>query len=123
MTNRAQRTASPETRTGLIAYLVRNLQLAWRLLLDRRVPLLTKLIIPGVMAAYILSPIDFVPDWLLGLGQLDDLAVLVLAVKLFVDLAPDEIVREHLARLAGASRSGRAAAGDEVVDAEYRVIE
>jgi uncharacterized membrane protein YkvA (DUF1232 family) len=122
-------TSSGETpvdhRTGLISYLVRNLRLAWRLLLDSRVPLLTKLIIPGLMAVYILSPVDLIPDVIVGLGQLDDLAVLVLAVKLFIELSPHEIVQEHLRRLTGgqpASRPGAAPEG-EVVDGEYRVID
>jgi uncharacterized membrane protein YkvA (DUF1232 family) len=113
-----------ENKTGLIAYLVRNLRLAWGLLLDARVPLLTKLIIPGLMALYILSPIDIIPDVLVGLGQLDDLAVLVLAVKLFIELSPREVVQEHLRRLAGGgSRPASSSAPEgEVVDGEYRVI-
>jgi uncharacterized membrane protein YkvA (DUF1232 family) len=117
-------TSSVDNKTGLIAYLVRNLRLAWHLLLDARVPLLTKLIIPGLMALYILSPIDIIPDWFVGLGQLDDLAVLVLGVKLFIELSPHDVVQEHLRRLTGqgsARPSGQEPEG-EVVDGEYRVI-
>jgi uncharacterized membrane protein YkvA (DUF1232 family) len=117
-------TSPVENKTGLIAYLVRNLRLAWHLLLDSRVPLLTKLIIPGLMALYILSPIDLIPDVLVGIGQLDDLAVLVLAVKLFIELSPHEVVQEHLRRLAGggSTRPSGGAPEGEVVDGEYRVI-
>jgi uncharacterized membrane protein YkvA (DUF1232 family) len=113
-----------EHKTGLLAYLVRNLRLAWRLLLDSRVPTLTKLIIPGLMALYILSPIDIIPDWFVGLGQLDDLAVLVLGVKLFIELSPHDVVQEHLRRLAGSGSAGPSgpSAEGEVVDGEYRVI-
>jgi uncharacterized membrane protein YkvA (DUF1232 family) len=113
-----------EEKTGLIAYLVRNLRLAWNLLLDSRVPLLTKLIIPGLMILYILSPIDLIPDVFVGLGQLDDLAVLVLGVKLFIELSPHEVVQEHLRRLkgAGSKRPAGASPEGEVVDGEYRVI-
>jgi uncharacterized membrane protein YkvA (DUF1232 family) len=114
-----------DNRTGLIAYLLRNLRLAWRLLLDSRVPLLTKLIIPGLMGLYILSPIDFVPDALFGLGQLDDLAVFVLAVKLFVELAPQDIVQEHLRSLTrgGPKSSPGTDSEGEVVDGDYRVVD
>jgi uncharacterized membrane protein YkvA (DUF1232 family) len=113
-----------EHKTGLIAYLVRNLRLAWNLLLDGRVPLLLKLIIPGLMLLYILSPIDIIPDWFIGLGQLDDLAIMVLAVKLFIELSPREVVQEHLQRLAGggSARPDGASSDGEVVDGEYRVI-
>jgi uncharacterized membrane protein YkvA (DUF1232 family) len=124
MTTSAGGTPSTDNKTGLIAYLVRNLRLAWRLLLDGRVPLLTKLIVPGLMGLYILSPIDIIPDVLVGLGQLDDLAVLVLGVKLFIELSPRDVVQEHLRSLAGGGstpRSGGTPEG-EVVDGEYRVI-
>jgi uncharacterized membrane protein YkvA (DUF1232 family) len=110
---------------GLIAYLLRNLRLAWKLLLDSRVPMLTKLLIPGLMALYILSPIDIIPDVLVGLGQLDDLAVFVLAIKLFIELSPHDIVQEHLRSLTGGGSTPRpgATSEGEVVDGEYRVID
>jgi uncharacterized membrane protein YkvA (DUF1232 family) len=110
---------------GLIAYLLRNLRLAWKLLLDSRVPMLTKLIVPGVMALYVLSPIDLIPDVLLGFGQLDDLAVFVLSVKLFIELSPRNIVQEHLMSLTkgGSTPHPDAASEGEVVDGEYRVID
>jgi len=124
VTKSAGETPSTDNRTGLIAYLVRRLRLVWQLLLDSRVPTLTKLIIPGLMALYILSPIDIIPDWFVGLGQLDDLAVLVLAMKLFIQLSPHDIVQEHLRRLAGGGSTPRSGATPEgeVVDGEYRVI-
>jgi uncharacterized membrane protein YkvA (DUF1232 family) len=118
-------TPSTDNRTGLIAYLIRNLRLAWSLLLDSRVPSLTKLLIPGLMVLYILSPIDIIPDAFLGLGQLDDLAVFVLAVKLFIALSPHDVVQEHLRRLAGGGptpQPGTESEG-EVVDGDYRVID
>jgi uncharacterized membrane protein YkvA (DUF1232 family) len=78
---------------------VRQLRLAWRLFLDRRVPLWTK-VVPPVALAYVLSPIDILPDIPpMGLNQLDDLAVVLLGIKLFIELAPPEVVREHLREL------------------------
>jgi uncharacterized membrane protein YkvA (DUF1232 family) len=125
VTTSSGETPSTESRTGLIAYLLRNLRLAWKLLLDSRVPLLIKLIIPGVMALYVLSPIDFIPDVLLGFGQLDDLAVFVLSVKLFIELSPRNVVQEHLRSLTGGGSTPHpgAASEGEVVDGEYRVID
>ncbi len=124
MTTSSGGTAAVEQKTGLIAYLLRNLRLAWNLLLDNRVPLLTKLIIPGLVLLYVLSPIDIIPDFIPGLGQLDDLAVIVLAVKLFIELSPHEVVQEHLRRLTGAgSKSSSSSSPDgDVVDGEFRVI-
>ena len=54
--------------------------------INPQVPLWTKAI-PVVAVLYFLSPIDIVPDFILGLGQLDDLAILILALKLFLTFA------------------------------------
>src|SRR4030042_9325 len=83
------------TLLGWITDLVRQGRLAWRLFWDGRVPFWTKLI-PPAMLLYILSPVDLLPDFpILGLGQLDDLAIFLIGTKLFIELAPTEIVREH----------------------------
>jgi uncharacterized membrane protein YkvA (DUF1232 family) len=78
--------------------LIRQARLAWRLFLDPRVPWALKLI-PPTAFLYLLSPIDILPDFSPGLGQLDDIAVILLGIKLFIELAPADIVREHLRAL------------------------
>jgi uncharacterized membrane protein YkvA (DUF1232 family) len=75
--------------------LIRRVKLFWRLLKDRRVPLWVKAI-PFLSLIYLAVPTDLLPDVFLGLGQLDDLAVLALGYRLFVGMAPPELVREHL---------------------------
>ncbi|MDY7078886.1 MAG: DUF1232 domain-containing protein [Chloroflexota bacterium] len=86
------------TLAGWLQDVVRQARLAWRLFWDQRVPMWTKLIPPAALT-YVLFPIDLVPDAALGLGQLDDIAVLMIGIKLFVELAPPEVVREHLLAL------------------------
>jgi uncharacterized membrane protein YkvA (DUF1232 family) len=85
---------------------LRQAQLAWRLLLDERVPFWTKLIPPAALL-YVLSPLDIIPDVFIGLGQLDDIAVVLIGVKLFIELAPPEVVREHLAKLSARASEWR----------------
>jgi uncharacterized membrane protein YkvA (DUF1232 family) len=85
---------------GILADVIRQARLAWRLMFDPRVPLWLKTIVPASLV-YLVSPIDFMPDVIPGLGQLDDLALVVLGVKLFIELCPPEIVREHLQELLG----------------------
>jgi uncharacterized membrane protein YkvA (DUF1232 family) len=75
-----------------------EIQLAWRLLRDRRVPLYKKAV-PLFVIVYLLSPFDLVPGFLPVIGQIDDFALLVLGLKLFIRLAPAEVVREHRERL------------------------
>jgi uncharacterized membrane protein YkvA (DUF1232 family) len=77
-----------------------DLRLAWRLFRDPRVAPKLKLAVPVLAALYVVSPVDLLPDLLLGLGQLDDLGVIGLAVafvtRVVPRLAPPEILDEHL---------------------------
>ncbi|MBC8098704.1 MAG: DUF1232 domain-containing protein [Armatimonadetes bacterium] len=71
-----------------------QLRLTARLLRDERVPLLKK-IIPFLGLVYVLSPLDIIPDFIIGLGQLDDVGVVLLSLRLFARSLPPELVQEH----------------------------
>jgi uncharacterized membrane protein YkvA (DUF1232 family) len=91
----------PEDTNVLVAWVqdvIRQARLAWRLFFDERVPAWAKLIPPAALA-YVVLPLDIIPDVALGLGQLDDIAVLLIGVKLFIEVAPQDVVREHLMAL------------------------
>ena len=124
MTQVTPNPTAASNRVGILGELIRNAQLVWRLLKDPRVPLPTKLIIPGVVGLYVLSPVDFMPDVLPLIGQIDDIAVLFGGMMLFIQMCPPDVVEEHRAALAGETRTSqpRGQTG-ETVDAEYRVIE
>jgi uncharacterized membrane protein YkvA (DUF1232 family) len=70
-------------------------RLFYRLINDERVALGPKLLVARLLV-YVILPTDLVPDFLLGLGQLDDAAVLLGGLKLFLRLCPPETVEEHL---------------------------
>ena len=57
---------------------------------------IAQLVAWGALALYLLWPVDLLADPFLGLGQLDDLAVLLVAVELFIALAPTPL-RDELA--------------------------
>ncbi len=105
---------------------VRQVRLAWRLFWDKRVPTWSKLI-PPVALGYVLFPMDIIPDVALGLGQLDDVAILLLGIKLFIEVAPPDIVREHLRALGARVEQWRVVEEEEeppvVVEGEYRLQE
>ena len=61
---------------------------------DPRVSWYTKLLAIAV-AAYALSPIDLIPDFIPVLGYLDDLVIVPLGILLVVSLIPKEIMAEH----------------------------
>jgi uncharacterized membrane protein YkvA (DUF1232 family) len=79
----------------LITHLSSFLKLFSRLIKDRRVPLTSKLLLVGILA-YVILPADLVPDFLIGFGQLDDLAVILGGLRLFLRLCPPQVVQEHL---------------------------
>ena len=94
-----------------------------RLMMDRRVPFRLKLLLP-VAAAYIISPIDVVPDFLPFLGRIDDLLALAVAGLLLILLAPRDVLME----LAGGSRARRdssadAGSGATIIEGEYRTLD
>jgi uncharacterized membrane protein YkvA (DUF1232 family) len=79
---------------------------------DPRVPWYAKAL-AVVIAAYALSPIDLIPDFIPVLGHLDDVVVIPLGVFLVMQLIPPEVMAEHReAAMASPERPvSRAAAG------------
>ena len=80
---------------------------------DPRVPWLAKVLAIAV-AAYALSPIDLIPDFIPVFGYLDDLIIVPLGIWLVVRLIPEEVMAEYraIAEKAGerpVSRAGMAA--------------
>jgi len=71
----------------------RHGKLAYCLLRDPRVSTAPKAAVLGALAL-IVSPIDF-PAWVPVLGELDMLALGVLAVKTFIEACPEEVRHEH----------------------------
>jgi uncharacterized membrane protein YkvA (DUF1232 family) len=88
----------PSGEFGLLRQAIEQVRLAFALLLDGRVPVRYK-ILPILAFAYALSPIDLMPDVLVGIGWLDDFGIVVLALGLLIYWSPASIVAEHLHRL------------------------
>ncbi len=114
---------NPRDRVSFLAEAIRELQLWWRLLCDGRVSLWAKSV-PFLALLYILFPFDLVADPLLGLGQLDDLAILVLGMEVFVALSPSEVVAQIRREIRfGRSQAAPARESAPTVDASYRVVD
>jgi len=100
---------------GMIRDFILRVKLILRLIGDRRVSPWLK-IIPIAGVAYLISPLDIIPDIMLPvIGELDDAAILWLTNYLFIELCPPEIVNEHVRAIsAGARRDD----DEDVIDAE-----
>ncbi len=84
-----------QTRLSEYALLVpRLVKLVWRLARDPRVPARTKAVLL-VIAGYLVVPVDVIPDFVPGLGQLDDLVVIAFALDQILNRVPDHVVRSH----------------------------
>jgi uncharacterized membrane protein YkvA (DUF1232 family) len=99
---------------------------------DYRVPAWIKVSIPLVVLLYFITPIDFIPDFIPVLGQLDDIGILLLGMSLIIRLAPQNVVDEHRLALgydtetppsAPAGRTARKSSADEsTIEGEYKVV-
>lgn len=72
-------------------------RMVWGLARDPRTPLPLKALL-GAGLAYVLVPLDIIPDAIPILGQADDLTVLLLVLDLFIANAPAEVREEHARR-------------------------
>jgi uncharacterized membrane protein YkvA (DUF1232 family) len=78
---------------GWAKRLKRDVLALWLASRDRRVPWHAKLA-AGAVAAYALSPIDLIPDFIPVLGYLDDLLIVPLGIMLAVRLVPAPLMSE-----------------------------
>jgi uncharacterized membrane protein YkvA (DUF1232 family) len=92
---------SSSTRYLRMARLVVKLptyaRVVWGILRDPRTPIGLKGMLAAALA-YVVFPIDLVPDAIPILGQADDLTVLLLVLDLFIQNAPPEVRAEHTTR-------------------------
>jgi uncharacterized membrane protein YkvA (DUF1232 family) len=94
---------------GLLAFLPlasrapQYARLMLALVVDERTPAPRKALLAGA-AGYLLLGRDIIPDEIPILGGLDDLVVVVLAVDLFLDGVPEQVLHEKLLEL-GIDRS------------------
>jgi len=64
----------------------------YRLVLaDKRTPWFCRILL-GAAVAYLLSPVDFIPDFIPILGHLDDLVVVPLLVMVALILIPSDVI-------------------------------
>lgn len=88
---RRRRSLSPRT---LIRQLPQLVLLIARLLRDRRVPGADKALF-GLVIAYVIAPIDLLPDFLGALGLVDDLYLVALALGRLLGRAGPDLLLEH----------------------------
>jgi len=88
------RTGAKRTVMGTMKELPNFMRLLGGLITDMRVSTTDKLLVAGAVA-YILLPIDFIPDFIPFLGEVDDIFLLVLALQRLIANAGRAVVQDH----------------------------
>ena len=90
-------TTPPGTTLALdfLLHLPSLLRLYWRLFRDRRVSIWPKALLVGALA-YVVLPLDLLPDGLPVIGEIDDLVIVIVAARWFIQWCPPDVVREHV---------------------------
>ena len=90
----APRTGAKRTVMGVISEIPKFLRLLYGLLTDSRVNNVDKLVVAGAIA-YILMPIDLIPDFIPFIGEVDDVFLMILAIDRLISHAGKRVVADH----------------------------
>ncbi len=88
------RTGAKRTVIYYIKQLPQYMRLLAGLITDRRVSMVDKLLVAGALA-YIVMPLDLIPDFIPFFGEIDDLFVLVLALQRMIEHTGRGVLLEH----------------------------
>lgn len=101
---------------GMIHSVVVRTKLVLRLLADKRISPLIKLIPIGSLV-YLLSPVDILMG-VPGLSAMDDAAILGMGYFFFIEMCPQDVVDEHMRAIEGMDQKKETSASQDVVDGE-----
>ena len=88
------RTGAKRTVMDTIRQLPNYVRLLYGLLRDRRVATIDKVLV-GAAIAYIVAPVDLIPDWIPFLGEVDDVFLLVTALQRLISNAGRSVVVQY----------------------------
>lgn len=92
----APRTGAKRTVMGTISEIPNFLRLLYGLITDSRVNAVDKVVVAGAIA-YILLPLDVVPDFVPFIGEVDDVFLLILALQRLISNAGRAVVQAYWA--------------------------
>ena len=88
------RTGAKRTVMDTIRQLPNYVRLLFGLLTDRRVATIDKVLV-GAAIAYIIAPVDLIPDFIPFLGEVDDVFLLVTALQRLIANAGKSVVLQY----------------------------
>lgn len=100
---------------------LKSMTALWPLMRDPKIPFWAKAGIPAIAAAYVISPIDLIPDFLLGAGQIDDIGVILLAATASVAFLQKFFANQEPQPEPAHARSTESQQASTIYEANYRV--
>ena len=91
---------SQKLSSSFLGELMQQIKLVYYLIRDRDVPIYLK-VLPFLGVLYVLFPIDIITDVIPVLGQIDDLMILTIGAKVFIELAPAHVVAKYMDQMRG----------------------
>jgi len=79
---------------NMLMFLPNMVKLLGKLLTDSRVPMVDKALFAGAVV-YVFMPLDFIPDFLPFIGQVDDTYLVALTLLRLINRSDETIIREH----------------------------
>lgn len=98
--NEQSKTTEKLKDVGFLGEIWQQIRLVFYLIKDREVPIYLK-VLPFVGILYTLFPFDLITDLVPVLGQLDDLTILLIGAKVFIEMSPPQVVARHMAQMRG----------------------
>ena len=87
---------------GFLGELWQQIRLVFYLIKDREVPIYLK-VLPFLGVLYALFPIDIITDIVPVLGQIDDLTLLLIGAKVFIEMSPPQVVARYMEQMNAAA--------------------
>ena len=91
---RREKSEMKDRMKNMLMFLPNMVKLLGKLLADSRVSITDKALFAGAIV-YVIMPLDFIPDFLPFIGQVDDTYVVALTLLRLINHTDETIIREH----------------------------
>ncbi len=91
---RKERSELKDRMRNLLLFLPNLVKLFGKLLTDKRVPATEKILVVGAIA-YVIMPMDFIPDIIPFAGQVDDIYLVGLTLIRLISRTDEKVLSEH----------------------------
>ncbi len=91
---RKERSELKDRMRNLLMFLPNLVKLFGKLLTDKRVPSTEKFLVVGAIA-YVIMPLDFIPDIIPFAGQVDDIYLVALTLTRLISRTDEKVLNEH----------------------------